>query len=345
MEKIRVGVLGLGRSGYGIHCKAFEKLSDSYELVAVADINGVRAAETGAELGVTAVNSVEELVAIPEIELVVVSSYNRDHAKNAVTALEHGKHVVCEKPFGLSVAEVDAMLAAAKAAGKFVVPFQNRRYEDSYVKVKEILASGVLGKVVHIRIAQHGFGRRWDWQTLSEFGGGQLHNNGPHILDQALGLYEACGVDDVESLEVWSDLRATLSSGDTADHARATLRHPDAFTLDIEFAATCPYGQDKWLVMATSGGLRGTSNKLEWKWVDWSAHPERPVQCASTPDRSYNREDLVWQSANYDCTESFERLQGSFYTDLWHSVREGAPLSVTPESVRKRIRLLERIRG
>lgn len=344
MERIRVGVLGLGRSGYGIHCKAFEKLQQTYELVAVADINGVRAAETGRELGVTAVTSVEELVAIPEIELIVVSSYNRDHARNAVTALEAGKHVVCEKPFGLSVVEVDSMIVVAKAAGKLVVPFQNRRYEDSYVKVKEIISSGVLGKIVHIRIAQHGFGRRWDWQTLSEFGGGQLHNNGPHILDQALGLYETVGVDNVESLEIWSDMRQTLASGDTADHVRATLRHPEAFTLDIEFAATCPYPQDKWLVMGTSGGLKGTSNKLEWKWVDWRTHVARPVECASTPDRSYNHENLEWQSASYECEEGFERLQGAFYSYLWHSIRQGAPLTVTPASVRERIRLLERIR-
>ncbi len=344
MNRIRVGILGLGRSGYSIHCKAFVALSEHYDIVAVADLDAARLAATAVELGVVGYDSIEELAADENIELIVVSSYNRDHAKNAIAALEAGKHVVCEKPFGLSVAEVDAMIAAATASGKLVVPFQNRRYEDSYVKVKEILASGVLGKIVHIRIAQHGFGRRWDWQTLSEFGGGQLHNNGPHILDQALGLYEAVGVDDVESLEVWSDLRKTLSSGDTADHVRATIRHPDAFTLDIEFAATCPYPQDKWLVMGTAGGLRGTTNKLEWKWVDWSAHPERPVECASTPDRSYNREDLQWQSASCECVENFEALQGAFYEGLWGVLRDGGVLAVTPESVRKRIRLLERIR-
>lgn len=345
MEKIRVGVLGLGRSGYGIHCKAFEKLADKYTLVAVADRDEERLSETAGERGVPGYDSIEALVAHPGLELVVVSSYNRDHAKNAVTALQAGKHVVCEKPFGLSVAEVDSMIAAAAQSGCKVVPFQNRRYEDSYNKVREVVTSGILGKIVHIRIAQHGFGRRWDWQTLAEFGGGQLHNNGPHVLDQALGLYEAVGVDDVESLEVWSDLRNTLSTGDTPDHVRATLRHPEHFTLDIEFSATCPYPQDKWLVMGTCGGLKGTTQKLEWKWVDWSAHPERPVQSASTPDRSYNREDLLWQSASYDCTESFELLQGAFYTDLWQTLRAGAPLAITPTSARARIRLLERIRG
>jgi scyllo-inositol 2-dehydrogenase (NADP+) len=297
------------------------------------------------QLGVRAVTSVEELVAIPELELVVVASYNRDHAANTITALQAGKHVVCEKPFGLSVVDVDAMISASERAGKFVVPFQNRRYEDSYVKVKEIIASGVLGKLVHVRIAQHGFGRRWDWQTLSEYGGGQLHNNGPHILDQALGLYEAVGIDDVGSLEVWSDLRNTLSSGDTADHVRATLRHPEAFTLDIEFFATCPYPQDKWFALGTSGGLRGTSQGLEWKWVDWDAHPARPVTSTSTPDRSYNRESLDWQLDSCRCTESFEQLQGSFYTDLSQTIREGTRLQVTPHSIRNRIALLEKIRG
>lgn len=345
MSAIRVGVLGLGRSGYSIHCAAFEKLKETFDLVAVADKDAKRLAETATELGVAGYDGIDALVAHPGLELVVVSSYNKDHAANAVTALQAGKHVVCEKPFGTRVAEVDAMLAAAQAVGKHVVPFQNRRYEDSYQKVREIIASGVLGEIVHVRIAQHGFGRRWDWQTLSEFSGGQLNNNGPHIVDQALGLYEQVGIDDVESLEVWADLRNTLSSGDTADHVRATLRHPSAFTLDIEFSATCPYSQDKWLVMGTAGGLKGTSYKLEWKWVDWAAHGEQPVQCASTPDRSYNKETLTWQSDSTDCDERFERLQGAFYADLYQAIRHEAPLVVTAESVRKRIRLIERIRA
>ena len=303
------------------------------------------ALETAAELGVTAYTSIQELAADPELELIIVASHNRDHGSNAVTALRAGKHVVCEKPFGTVVSEVDSMIAAADAAGKLVVPFQNRRYEDSYVQVRRIIASGVLGKITHIRIAQHGFGRRWDWQTLFEYSGGQLNNNGPHVVDQALGLYEEAGIDDVESLEVWADLRNTLSSGDTPDHVRVTLRHPDAMTLDIELTATCPFGQDKWLVMGTAGGLKGTSHQLEWKWVDWAAHPERPVESASTPDRSYNRETLDWQSDSCVCVESFERLQGAFYADLYQSLRKGAPLVVTPQSVRKRIRLLERIRS
>jgi predicted dehydrogenase len=73
--------------------------------------------------------------------------------------------------------------------GRVLAPFQNRRYEPHFNKVKEIVASGKLGQIVQIRMAWHSFGRRWDWQTLREFGGGQLANNGPHLLDQALGCW------------------------------------------------------------------------------------------------------------------------------------------------------------
>lgn len=344
---VRVGVVGLGRSGYGIHLKAFRDLTDKIQVVAVADTNAPRAKETAAEFDCAAYGSIEELLADDNVELVVVATVNNQHAPHVVQALNAGKHAVCEKPFGLGISDVDAMIAARKP-GQVLAPFQNRRWEESFNKVREVMRSGRLGKIVHIRMASHGFGRRWDWQTLTAFGGGQLNNNLPHPLDQAMEFFDDFGVTDPADIAVFSDLRNTLSFGDAEDHVRLTLkapRHPDAPMIDIEFTAVCPYAQDNWLVMGTSGGLHGTTKHLEWKWVDWDTMPSREATAESTPDRSYNRETLEWQEASHECTDSFGDWPLKFYDTVCHAIRQGEPLVVTPEAIRKRIAILEKARA
>jgi predicted dehydrogenase len=167
---IKVGIAGLGRSGWGIHAHTLKDLKDCYHIAAVADIDESRTTEAKAAHGCRAYNDVVELVNDADVDLIVVATPNRFHADHALLALEAGKHVVCEKPFGFTVADVDAMIAAAEKSGVVLQPFQQRRYEPDFQKVKEICASGVLGKITFIRTAWHGFKRRWDWQTSRSFG-------------------------------------------------------------------------------------------------------------------------------------------------------------------------------
>jgi scyllo-inositol 2-dehydrogenase (NADP+) len=357
---IRVGVVGLGRSGYGIHLQNFDRHPDQYRVVAVADPDSQRATETAAPYGCPAYPNIESLLADDNIELVVVASPNRYHAGHAQQALEAGKHTVCEKPFGLTVSDVDAMLAARDSAtarlGRPVIlsPFQNRRFELGFTAVRQVLNSGKLGRIIHIRMAYHGFSRRWDWQTLRRFGGGQLNNNAPHAVDQALEFFADAGVTNPDDIEVFADLRNTLSSGDAEDHVRLTLRapsHPDAPTIDIEFTAACAYPQDQWLVMGTSGGLRGNGKEIQYKWLDWSTMLPRPVDACPTPDRSYNRESVTWQEETIPVTDAggpgapvAAGLADQFYDGLYATLRNGVPLGIAPEEIRKRIAILEKAR-
>ena len=358
---IRVGVVGLGRSGYGIHLNAFKK-RDDFVVGAVADPDAKRANETAQEFGCTAYATIDELLADDSLELVVVASPNKFHAPHAVQALQAGKHTVCEKPFGLTVSDVNAMIAArdkaTEAANRSVVlsPFQNRRFERPFQMVREIIQSGKLGRTVHIRMANHAFTRRWDWQTLRSFGGGQLNNNGPHPIDQSLVFLSDLGVTDPDLIEVWADLRNTLSSGDAEDHVRLTLRvpsRPDTPTIDIEFFATAAYGQEPWFVTGTLGGLKGNNKTLTYKTVDWDKMPPRPVTEQSTPDRSYNREDLEWREETVSIDGEVGGGAGAtpagglaeqFYNGLFAALRGGAPLVVTPEEVKTRIAVIEKAR-
>ena len=112
MKTIRVGIIGQGRSGWGIHAEFLRTVPELFKIVAVADLIPERVAQSAADLGCRAYPDAESLIADPDMDLVVVSTYNATHAKYAEMALRAGKHVLCEKPFGLTVADVDAMAAA-----------------------------------------------------------------------------------------------------------------------------------------------------------------------------------------------------------------------------------------
>ena len=332
---IRVGIAGLGRSGWNIHAKTIEALPDHFTVAAVSDPDANRRAEAEQRFGCKHYDEFEALIADDDLELIVVASPNRLHAEHTMAALQAGKHVLCEKPFAMSAEEADRVIAVSNETGKLVAPFQNRRFEPPFQKVKQVIDSGLLGRIVMIRMTAHGFKRRWDWQTLKKFGGGTLNNTGPHFLDQALELFG-----DGEP-NVFCQMDCALTLGDAEDHVKVVLHGEGHPTVEVEMSDACPFGQDRFLVMGTRGGLRGTG-ELEWKWIDPSELPEREVDTDPTPDRSYNKEELTWHSDswqpdNANATPMAQQLYGN----VFDAVRKGEPLIVTPEQVRRQIAVIE----
>ena len=350
MNTIRVGIIGQGRSGWSIHAAFLRTVPELFKIEAVADLIPERVAQAAADLGCRAYHDAESLIADPNLDLIVVSTYNATHAKYAEMALLAGKHVLCEKPFGLTVADVDAMDAAAKKTGRIVVPFQQRHCEDDYLKVKEVCESGIIGDVFRIRICWHGFGRRWDWQTSRSMAGGNLNNNGPHLLDHAISLFG-----DVLPEKVWAEAGGYLRSGDAEDDLKFILQGKGRPTVEAELANVWAYGQDRWTVCGTRGGLHGTEKHLEWKWVDFSKMPPRPLDLRSTPDRSYNGERLDWQTASWNDASSEANLGAGapppvgptekFYRNLYKVLTEGAAPTLSLEQARIRVATMEMIRA
>jgi len=345
-KPIRVGIIGLGRSGWAIHANAMLKRPEQFKIVSVTDAIPERSAKSAEALGCRVHPDLPSLLADAEVELVVVATFNHLHALHARQALEAGKHVLCEKPFGLTVADVDGLMAAADRAGKIVAPFQQRRFQKDFLKVKEVLDSGILGRIVHVRTCWHGFKRRWDWQTDRAFAGGALNNNGPHPLDHALCLFG-----DGEP-EVWAQASRNLCSGDAEDHLKFILYGAGHPTVEVELTDVWAYPQDRWVVSGTSGGLHGSEQRLEWKWTDFASMPPRPLDLRPTPDRSYNSEKIDWQTASW-AAETAPAGAGAppppeydlaFYDKLHASLTRGLPLAIPPAEIRRRIAVLERIR-
>jgi len=150
-ERVRVALIGAGRIGKS-HAETLAFRVPGAELVGVADVfpdAAKRVAETVRAPKWT--TDALELVHDPEVDAVAIASSTDTHAPLIVAAAEAGKHVFCEKPIALDLEATDRAIAAVARAGiLFQIGFQ-RRFDPAYAKAKELITSGALGTIEHIR--------------------------------------------------------------------------------------------------------------------------------------------------------------------------------------------------
>jgi predicted dehydrogenase len=328
-----VGVAGLGRSGWDIHIDAMRDMGDRFKVVAVLDSLAERRKQAADELGCATYERYEDLLADGNVELVVVAMPTDLHVPWSEAALAAGRHVIVEKPVGRDLAECDRLIAAERKSDFSVTVFQNRRYSPQFLKIREIVESGALGRVNFIRVEGMGYRRRWDWQTVKDLGGGTLRNTGIHTLD---ALMEFSGEAEPE---VFCKMDNVLSSGDADDWVQLILKAPDAPTMEIDLFSNCAYPRGGWLVLGQKGTLVADDEDVRWKVArGFDRLPERKLDLAPTADRSYNREKLEFDEFSWNSKEA-GRVPGevAFYRDVYAHLREGAAQKITLASVRRRM--------
>lgn len=180
MKKIKLGILGLGRAGYNMHLPELKGKEDMYEISAVCDIKADRCENMKNLYGCNTYQDVEEFVEDPEIDIVDVATRSCDHFKHAKTALDAGKIVFLEKPVCIDMEETQMLKALLEQYGDDRLYVRhNRRFEAKFMQVQSIIDSGILGDVYYIKRSAANYDRRRDWQTLMQYGGGQLLNWAP----------------------------------------------------------------------------------------------------------------------------------------------------------------------
>ena len=142
---LRVGVLGQGRSGYGIHCRWFEQSPRKYRIAAVADLLAERRREAETRFGCDSYREHGDLLARGDLDLVVNALPSHLHPPVTIEALKAGHHVVCEKPAAWNAAQLDRMIAAAGRSRRVLAPFQQSRYRALFLKTLEVAASPAAG--------------------------------------------------------------------------------------------------------------------------------------------------------------------------------------------------------
>ena len=336
-EPIRYGIVGLGRAGWDIHVAQLRNRPDA-KIVAVVDPVEERRKEAAAAFGCKTYTSLSRMLKQADVEVVVIATPSVMHGPDTKKALKAGKHVVVEKPMALSVAEAESMIKAAQAADRKLFVHQNYRFMREFTHLKDVVDSGILGRLFHIRNYLTGFARRNDWQTLSRNGGGVLNNTCPHFIDQALQLAGS------PIKDVMGDLQQLASAGDVEDHVKAFMRAENGTTIDMEVssAENLPAPLPKWVLCGSCGTLTTDGKTSHIKWFD----PEQaaPMEAHDGPaaNRKYGNEDkLPWQEKTVP-TEGPDR--GTFYDNVFAVIRRGQPMAITPESVREVIRVIAMIR-
>lgn len=125
MKQIRVAILGQGRSGRDIHGKSLSQMQDQYKIVAVSDPLEERRIRAIEEYGCDTYENYRDLQKRTDIDLIVNSTPSHLHVPITKEFLEQGFHVLCEKPLGRTVKEVDSLIEASQKSGKMLAIFHN----------------------------------------------------------------------------------------------------------------------------------------------------------------------------------------------------------------------------
>jgi len=337
-DAVRVGVIGQGRSGYSIHCAHFRQ-DQRYKITAIADPLQERLDHARSEFGCDVYADWRDLVARDDLDLVVNATPSHLHVPVTKAIIAAGKNVVCEKPLARRAAEVDELILAAREAGVIFTIYQQSRFAPYFTKVREVIDSGVLGRIILIKIAFNGFARRWDWQTLQENNGGNLLNTGPHPMDQALQLFGP-GRPNILCI-----MDRANTFGDAEDFCKVIMTGDGRPTIDLEISSCDAFSLYTYHVHGTLGGLTGTTSALKWKYYKPEEAPEQKLIREPLPKQAYCREELPmheesWQVPPKD-SDLFMSMSDSYYGKLYETLTKGYPLAIHPDQVRRQIEVIE----
>ena len=342
MKPLRIAIIGQGRSGRDIHCAALKHMTDKYTIAVAVERRADRRERAAQELGCETVADYKELFGRTDIDLVINASFSQMHVPVTLDLLAHGFNVVCEKPFARTTAEVDALILAEKASGKRLFVFQQSRFAPYFKKVKDIIASGVLGRIIQIDIAFNGFARRWDWQCVQNFTAGSLYNTGPHPLDQALRLL------DVEGMpQVLCKMDRVNTYGDAEDYVKLILTAPGKPLVDLEISSCDGYADSIYKIQAQNGSLKGGASLLTWKYFKPSEAPAQTLTlaplCGADGTPAYCGENLQWYEEEWrpESEKLFHVITTAYYNKLYDTLVNGASFPITLAQVRQQIAVIE----
>lgn len=186
---MRVGIVGLGYAGSDLHLPALAAMPD-VTLAGGCDLDAGRRERAAARFGLPVYPSVEALLGEGGPEVVVVATPPAHHAPACRAALDAGAHVICEKPFAVSVREADELIAAARAAERTIALNHEFREMDIFRAVLDAVARGEAGRLAVVQVWQLMDLPGWKEKGWRQgMGRGILYEAGIHLLDLVLALY------------------------------------------------------------------------------------------------------------------------------------------------------------
>jgi len=248
---ISCGVLGYGGMGK-FHVEKINQ-TPGLAVIAVCDANLERielARQEHPNLKGYFTN-LDEMLAMPELDLIFVVVPHNAHAQATIKCLEAGKHVVVEKPMCLTVEEANAMINKAKEKQRMLSVFHNRRWDNDYLLIKDIVSRGLIGEMFHIEASGEGYGHPgfW-WRSDKEISGGIMYDWGAHFIDWILNLVPS------KITQIMGDFQKRIWHSITnEDYGQVIIRFENGVTADYMASNTSAIARPKWRILGTLGAI------------------------------------------------------------------------------------------
>ncbi|MFE5323902.1 Gfo/Idh/MocA family protein [Paenibacillus sp. NPDC056579] len=325
-QKIRFAVIGAGVIA-PLHARAIQQHPEA-ELVAFVDSVKEKAEKLAKEYGVSEVyGDIRELLQESDVDAVCICLPSGLHSEVTIAAAEAGKHVLCEKPLDITLASMDAMIAACRSHKvKLATVFQKRTTELA-IQVRKAVQEGKLGKLVlgdaylkYYRSPE--YYKSADWRgTWAVDGGGALMNQGVHGIDIIRWI-----MGDVDS--VFAYAAPLVRDIEVEDTAVAVVRYKNGAFGVIQGTTSVNPGQEPRFEIHGEHGsiIYGDSGIKLWKTIDGE---EPPAAAASSKAEGSNDPQAISNDGHYILID-----------DLIHAIREDRDPLISGEEARKAVELI-----
>lgn len=221
-DKLKVGIVGCGFIAERRHIPGFLRLKKDVVLQAVCDRNESLARDTANKHHIPKVYAeLSEMLSSERLDIVDICTPPQTHAQLAVPAIEHGCHVLMEKPMALKTADCDQMLSTSQKSGVKLCVVHNTIFYPPFLKARKLVAEGAIGQFTGMRILlsdprDEMIMRKDYW--IHKLPGGLIGETGPHFVYMSLAL-----LNQVKSVDIY---------------AKKFLEHPwapfDEFRIELE---------------------------------------------------------------------------------------------------------------
>ncbi len=342
-SSLRVGIIGYGLAGTVFHAPLVAS-TPGMTVAAIVTGNPERQARARRDYPAATVHTTaEELLAQPtQLDLVVIATPNRAHVPLGLAALEAGLLVVIDKPLAPSVSEAERLIAAAQRANKLLTVFQNRRWDNDFLTVRQLIAADLLGPITRLESRFDRFrptpkAGAWRERPEPEEAGGLLFDLGAHLIDQAMQLFGA-------PVSVYAEVDIRRAGAAVDDDTFIALRFAGGQVAHL-WASVIPRHPGPRLRLI---GLRGVYEK---HWLD---PQEEALRTGSRPgDEGWGREPrerwghLATEAGGLALEGVVETLPGSyetFYAFVRDALLSGGHPPVDPAESLAALRVIEAAR-
>lgn len=331
--KLKVGIVGIGRSGWHIHIKLICELPSQYQITAICDKNIQFLKEANAELNCKIFDDYDSFLDYGNFDLVIITTPTKLHYSMAKDAIRLGFNVVIDKPITTCLREVESLYAESRKSNSIMFPFYNFRFTEDFLLIKEILNSKKIGDIKVVRKHTNYFNRRQDWQCDKEENGGIINAVAIHGIDQVCCLSGS----DI-GIRFFSE-KTMHHSSKANDYCRIILEDSNCL-YDIEASWVNGIDDKSWLITGTQGEISIRDSEVLVKYFNNSSVTKEDV-CA----RSYfPPEKINWFYDRKRISDNY--ITGhvsSFYQLVYTTIYSNSDSFIDEKSVLKTSMLVDKL--